>query len=276
MERRITVLATDALRVELLRCTLDRARTPETYTLERQVLFPLAGTFRWHVGRTTELVDPNTVIFVETNEASCDSHPTSSDVTCLIATVSQGTARRLWPSSVPFRARTARASQMLQLGYARFAGMIGGAAVEPAVWEARALALLARATREAAGQPERAPCAAHELARRAKERLTDRGPLRRLASLADDLDVSPAYLTDAFRRAEGVPLVQYQLQLRVMRALHELPHTDDLAALALELGFSSHSHFSTAFRAATGVTPSRYRGAARDRKKLKARVPAIV
>jgi AraC-like DNA-binding protein len=56
-----------------------------------------------------------------------------------------------------------------------------------------------------------------------------------------------------------VPLVRYQRQLRIRRALALLPHTDDLARLALDLGFASHSHFTAAFRAATGVTPSAYR-----------------
>jgi AraC-like DNA-binding protein len=34
---------------------------------------------------------------------------------------------------------------------------------------------------------------------------------------------------------------------------------DDLTALALELGFSSHSHFTDAFRAEFGRAPSRIR-----------------
>ena len=37
---------------------------------------------------------------------------------------------------------------------------------------------------------------------------------------------------------------------------------DDLTDLGLDLGFSSHSHFSAAFRAAYGRTPSAFRQAA--------------
>ena len=37
---------------------------------------------------------------------------------------------------------------------------------------------------------------------------------------------------------------------------------DDLTMLGLDLGFSSHSHFTTAFRQAYGRSPSEFRQAA--------------
>jgi AraC-like DNA-binding protein len=83
-------------------------------------------------------------------------------------------------------------------------------------------------------------------------------PLR-LPDIARALGVSPAYLTNVFRRVEGVPLHRYVIQLRLARALAELPHADDLTMLALDLGFSSHSHFTWAFRRAFGCTPSEFR-----------------
>jgi AraC-like DNA-binding protein len=60
-----------------------------------------------------------------------------------------------------------------------------------------------------------------------------------------------------------VSLHQYLTQLRLARALVELPHAGDLTSLALDLGFSSHSHFTFAFRRAFGCTPSQFREAAR-------------
>jgi AraC family transcriptional regulator len=54
---------------------------------------------------------------------------------------------------------------------------------------------------------------------------------------------------------------QYIQQRRLVRA-RELLRTDaSLSTVALETGFASHSHFSTVFRAAIGVTPSGYRRA---------------
>jgi len=55
---------------------------------------------------------------------------------------------------------------------------------------------------------------------------------------------------------------QYIQQRRLQRARELLRSTDaSLSTVALETGFASHSHFATAFRAATGVTPSDYRRA---------------
>ena len=65
--------------------------------------------------------------------------------------------------------------------------------------------------------------------------------------------------TQVFQQVEGVPLYRYQLQLRLARALDLLPECADLMALALDLGFSNHSHFATAFRQAYGRSPSAFR-----------------
>jgi AraC family transcriptional regulator len=61
---------------------------------------------------------------------------------------------------------------------------------------------------------------------------------------------------------EGLSLYRYQLRLRLARALDLLGQYDDLTALSLDLGFSSHSHFSAAFREAYGRSPSQFRHSA--------------
>jgi AraC family transcriptional regulator len=81
----------------------------------------------------------------------------------------------------------------------------------------------------------------------------------RLADVARAVGASPAYLTNVFSQVEGVALHRYLVQLRLGRALLELPHTDDLTGLAFELGFSSHSHFTAEFRRAFHLTPSQFR-----------------
>ena len=85
-----------------------------------------------------------------------------------------------------------------------------------------------------------------------------------LAAIAAQLRVSPNHLTQSFTRAEGVPLYRYHLRLRLQRALERLPRCDDLTQLALDVGFSSHSHFSEAFRRHFGMTPSAYRSEMRS------------
>ena len=92
------------------------------------------------------------------------------------------------------------------------------------------------------------------------DRLMDR---LRLPDISRAAGVSPAYLTDLFTRTEGIPLHQYLTHLRLGRALLELPHTNDLTSLALDLGFSSHSHFTFMFRRAFGCTSSQFRDGTR-------------
>ena len=101
-----------------------------------------------------------------------------------------------------------------------------------------------------------------------RQRLVDRvklvlvGDLARrwtLAEIAGEVRGSPVYLTQVFRQVEGLPLYRYQLRLRLARALDLLAEYDDLTSLSLDLGFSSHSHFSSAFRTAYGRTPSEFK-----------------
>lgn len=70
---------------------------------------------------------------------------------------------------------------------------------------------------------------------------------------------SPFHLSRLFRSRYGVTLFAYRERLRMAAALRALTVTrGDLGTLALDLGYSSHSHFSAAFRRAMGCTPSRW------------------
>ncbi|HEY0629889.1 MAG TPA: helix-turn-helix transcriptional regulator [Sphingomicrobium sp.] len=80
-----------------------------------------------------------------------------------------------------------------------------------------------------------------------------------LTEIAQQVGCSPVYLTQLFRAHEGIPLHQYRLRLRLGRALLALRRCDDITGLGLDLGFSSHSHFTATFSRAFGMTPSAYR-----------------
>jgi AraC-like DNA-binding protein len=88
---------------------------------------------------------------------------------------------------------------------------------------------------------------------------SDRSRRWTLAEIAADIGGSPVYLTQAFQQVEGLPLYRYQLHLRLARALDLITAYDDMSALALDLGFSSHSHFSAAFKRTYGRSPSAFR-----------------
>jgi AraC-like DNA-binding protein len=89
-----------------------------------------------------------------------------------------------------------------------------------------------------------------------------RDPLSRrtIRELAAGLGASPFHLCRAFRRVTGLTLHHYQLELRTRLALEFIEGPNQsLSRLAQELGFSSHSHFSAAFRYRMGRSPSRAR-----------------
>jgi AraC-like DNA-binding protein len=107
--------------------------------------------------------------------------------------------------------------------------------------------------------------AQQELVANAKRYIASRATQRiRLADVGHALGISPVYVTEVFRRVEGVPFYQFTLRKRLERAIRLLPgYQADLSALALELDFASHSHFTTAFRRAFGCTPAAFRERAR-------------
>lgn len=82
-----------------------------------------------------------------------------------------------------------------------------------------------------------------------------------LSDIARDVHCSPFHLVRIFRRRMGVPIHRYLTRLRLRSAIERLRGgEDDLTRLALDLGFSSHAHFTDAFRREFGVAPSGMRG----------------
>jgi AraC-like DNA-binding protein len=166
-------------------------------------------------------------------------------------------------ATLAFRQQRLRVDARAQVLVALLRHSLREKIAEPLEAESLAITLLSRAmgrrTTHAAG------------ASLGRQRLVDRVKLvlasdlsRRwtLAEIAREVRGSPVYLTQVFQQVEGMPLYRYQLRLRLARALDLLSQYDDLTALSLDLGFSSHSHFSAAFREAYGRTPSEFRQSA--------------
>ena len=80
-----------------------------------------------------------------------------------------------------------------------------------------------------------------------------------LRSLASAAGCSPYDLCRFFRAGTGYTITQYKHALRLRMALGALKRTRDLTDLALQLGYTSHSHFTMHFRRHFGVTPSQVR-----------------
>lgn len=77
-----------------------------------------------------------------------------------------------------------------------------------------------------------------------------------LADVAEMLGVSAYHLCRVFRAQTGQSLHQHRDQLRLRAALNRLERDEDLTTIGLDVGYSSHSHFTAAFRRAFGVPPS--------------------
>jgi AraC family transcriptional regulator len=78
-----------------------------------------------------------------------------------------------------------------------------------------------------------------------------------LNDLAAAVYSSPFHIAHLFREEVGMPIHRYLTQLRLALALERLPDSaGSLSSLALDLGFSSHSHFSAAFAATFGLSPT--------------------
>ncbi|MET0556779.1 MAG: AraC family transcriptional regulator, partial [Vicinamibacteria bacterium] len=124
--------------------------------------------------------------------------------------------------------------------------------------EEQVLGLLADVLRDATPAP--ADVDAVEVAERARVELGTRyAEDLSLAALARAVGVSRSRLCRAFRQQTGTTLHAYRDGLRLRAALEALPTQDDLTALAIDLGYASHSHFGARFRRAFGLTPSEAR-----------------
>ena len=81
-----------------------------------------------------------------------------------------------------------------------------------------------------------------------------------LADLAAQASLSEFHFARMFRQSMQMAPHQYVMQRRMEKAKSLVRHTGKpLTEIALACGFSSASHFSNRFRAATGLTPSQLR-----------------
>ena len=81
-----------------------------------------------------------------------------------------------------------------------------------------------------------------------------------LDRLAAQVGLSKFHFHRLFKRATGVSPAKYQVNARMNEAQRRLRETrQSIIALALDLGYSSPSHFAQVFRRETRMTPSEYR-----------------
>lgn len=83
-----------------------------------------------------------------------------------------------------------------------------------------------------------------------------------LRELASSVQMDAFVFVRRFKQSTGLPPHQYLLRERIERA--KSPLTDPklpIAEIALRSGFASQSHFATAFRRISNLSPRAYRNA---------------
>jgi AraC-like DNA-binding protein len=139
-------------------------------------------------------------------------------------------------------------------------------ASEPLVVEELTLAVLARVLRQGTGEAPlaastRAASAQRECVEHAKSLLGRAfGAKLVLSDISRAAGCSHFHLCRIFKAHTGITLHQYREQLRIREAVTRLLESRvDVTDVALSVGYSTHSHFTWAFRRVFNMTPSEVR-----------------
>lgn len=234
-------------------------------------VFPRTITRIRHAEGTSFVGTPNTISFYNRDQRyarEAVSEIDASDWYVVATDVLLDVVSQYDPSVFDRRARPFRFAQGPSDAHTYveqrqlFARLERGEAVDRLRVEEQVLSLLDRAVAAAFSVPRRTPSSgARDRAERAKlavaANATRTATLRELARAAE---CSPFQLCRDFRAVTGQSITAYRHSLRMRFALERLRDRHaDLTDLALDLGYSSHSHFTLVFRRTFGITPSRFR-----------------
>jgi AraC-like DNA-binding protein len=258
----------------------DFARGPEECVGVHQIAFPRHGLFERETRGQRSIIDSNQVLFFNAHEPYRIAHPAGCGDDCTVFVFDPSILREAVHATDPARVDAALPPFRFAQSLSSPRGFLAQEALRRAAQlrEADALAIeeaalrllhaLVGASYQRHGvttkRARRATEQAHQttvhnacfvLAQRYREELS-------LEQLARSVYSSPFHLARLFKQRVGLSIHQYRLRLRLRAALRALADGEqNLAKLALELGFASHSHLSDRFRAAFGVAPSSCRNA---------------
>ena len=248
-------------------------RSDEEHVAATHLVFPYRGVYVHHVGRAETVAEANQLVILNEDEPYRVSHPFEGGDACLSIATNTAVLLELAPEHylltrdrAAFNRSRLRVDTHTQALAARLRHGLRRGFMNAIEAESLTLTLIRRALGERTSHAPGGSYGRQKLVDRAKLVLaSDLARRWTLAEIAAEVRGSPVYLTQVFQQVEGVPLYRYHLRLRLARALDLLGQYDDLTALSLDLGFSSHSHFSAAFREAYGRSPSEFRQTALNR-----------
>jgi AraC family transcriptional regulator len=264
----LALLRTDTVAVWDVDCAgRHRNESDEECSTATHLVFPHRGVYVHRVGGNRHVGEANQVVFINEDEPYTVSHPVPGGD----ASISIGVEAPILAEMIPgelrhpkgiasFNRPGLRVDAYAQSLAAQLRQRLQRATIDDLEAESLTLDLVGHTLghnlfRTLNGPGRRVRILADDV-----KLLLSSDPARRwtLQQIATEVSVSPVYLTDVFRRVEGIPVYRYQLQLRLARALSLLADSDDLTSLALELGFASHSHFTAAFKQNFHQTPSAF------------------
>lgn len=242
-----------------------------------EIVFVRRGAFVRHVAGRTAHADANHVLFFRAAQEYRISHPVPGGDLCTVFAVDDSTLSHLLVSAVG--GSTWRDGQLPDsnwpidsrtfLAHRRLVSLLAnGTPQDELALEEVSLSLLQRALAFPCGGPlDREPrwCGTDPRHRRAvadvQEFLAARyGDSSSLEEIAAAASYSKYHLCRIFRDTAGLTIHRYRNRLRLRAALERLTDPGvDLSAVAFAVGFSSHSHFSDAFRREFGIPPSKAR-----------------
>lgn len=257
-----------------------RHKSPVECATATAIVVPYRGLFVRHLGNDEAVGEANQALFFNEYQEYSISHPVAGGDACLSIAIADEILSEIVPSSrlangpsIIFREQRARIDPAAQSIAARLRHGLRSESIDVLQAESMTLNLVRKVLRDGISPNSRISAGKRKLVDRSKLIIASE-PGRRwtLAEIGEAAGCSPVYLTQLFQLVEGMPLYRYQLQQRLAKALDEIGQHDNLTMLALDLGFSSHSHFSAAFRSAFGLTPSTFRQLSRsERGRLPAR-----
>jgi AraC-like DNA-binding protein len=263
-----TLIKTETVSARNFLCNgVCRHRSTEECVSVTRLVFPYRGVYVRHVGDDQAVADANHVLFFNADEGYQISHPLPGGDASLSLALTDETLLELVPRDLlkeqerpAFRWQHRQIDVRAQALVMVLRNSLLNGHIEPLEAEGLLLTLISRSLGPRTSRAPGSTFARRRLADRVKILLAS-DPSRRwtLAEIATQIGGSPVYLTQVFRQTEGLPLYRYQLHLRLARALDLIDKYDDLSALATDLGFSSHSHFSAAFRQSYGRSPSEFK-----------------
>jgi AraC-like DNA-binding protein len=242
-------------------------------------VFPRTSTWIQHAGEAPFVADANTVTYYNAGQEYTRRRIAGVGDRCEYYAVSPAVlreaVREFDPGAADDPSRILRISHgpsdaPAYLAQRRvYAHVRQTSSPDPLFVEESLLGILDRVLRLAYRVPHAATSRQRELVQHAREQIARRFTARlHLADLARETGTSVFHLCRTFRATTGTTLHAYRNQLRLRAALAPVIESDaEFSEIALELGYSTHSHFTAAFHAAFGVTPSMLR-ASTSRRRL--------